>query len=190
MGEEDQVLRAASDWNKFGYGTAILIGREDVINMKLKQLNISSSGIEIMNAALSEDTKDFANHIYQRFQRKGFVYRDCIRLVNRDRNIFAAEMIIHKKADALVTGITRSYSRTLDEITRVIDIRTNHALFALSIVTIDDRNIFIADTTINENPSSEKLAVQLHLSVGVNANQQNFQTFRCRGRSSTHVSCR
>jgi malate dehydrogenase (oxaloacetate-decarboxylating)(NADP+) len=157
-GEEDQVLRAASDWNKFGYGTAILIGREDVINMKLKQLNISSSGIEIMNAALSEDTKDFANHIYQRFQRKGFVYRDCIRLVNRDRNIFAAEMIIHKKADALVTGITRSYSRTLDEITRVIDIRTNHTLFALSIVTIDDRNIFIADTTINENPSSEKLA--------------------------------
>ena len=155
-GEEDHVIKAAADWQKFGYGKAILIGRENVIQEKLDSLGISD--IQIMNAALSNNTQEYAKHLYQRHQRNGYMYRDCSRLVNRDRNIFAAEMLVHNEADALITGVTRGYSKTLDEITTVIELRTGVTLFALSIVSINDKNIFIADTAINEFPTSEMLA--------------------------------
>ena len=155
-GEEEQVIKAAADWQKFGYGKAILVGRESVIQEKLHSLNIS--GIQIVNAALSADTQKYAKHLYQRHQRNGYLYRDCSRLVNRDRNIFAAEMLMHNEADALITGVTRDYSKTLDEITTVIELRTGVTLFALSIVSVNEKTIFIADTAINEFPTSEMLA--------------------------------
>jgi malate dehydrogenase (oxaloacetate-decarboxylating)(NADP+) len=155
-GEEDHVIKAAADWQKFGYGKAILIGRENIIQEKLDSLGISD--IQIMNAALSNNTQEYAKHLYQRHQRNGYMYRDCSRLVNRDRNIFAAEMLVHNEADALITGVTRGYSKTLDEITTVIELRTGVTLLALSIVSINDKNIFIADTAINEFPTSEMLA--------------------------------
>ena len=157
-GEEEKVIKAASDWNHFGYGTSILIGREDVIKLKFKELNISSSGINIINPALSNKTKHFANHFYQRHQRRGYIYRDCMQTINRDSNIFASEILINNTADALITGLTSNYLKTLEEIKQVIDIKKGHSLFALSIVSVNDINIFIADTNINKNPSSVTLA--------------------------------
>ncbi|WPX95992.1 NADP-dependent malic enzyme [Candidatus Bandiella euplotis] len=155
-GEEDPVIKAAADWQKFGYGEAILVGRESVIQEKMSAFNIS--GIKIINAALSDSTQKYAKHLYQRHQRSGYIYRDCIRLVNRDRNVFAAEMLMHNEGDALITGITRNYAKTLDEITSVIDLRTGMTLFALSVVSINEKTLFVSDTAINECSTSEMLA--------------------------------
>ena len=57
--------------------------------------------------------------LYERLQRKGYLFRDCQRLVNTDRNLFAACMVALGDADALVTGVTRNYSTVLDDIRRV-----------------------------------------------------------------------
>ena len=56
------------------------------------------------NARSSEHNKDYAEFLYQRLQRKGFLYRDCVRMVNHDRNVFAACMLATGHADAMVTG--------------------------------------------------------------------------------------
>ena len=64
---------------------------------------------EIHNARLSTRNQDYVEYLYKRLQRKGFLRRDCQRLVNNARNVFAACMVAHGEADAMVTGLTRNY---------------------------------------------------------------------------------
>ena len=96
--------------------------------------------------------------LYQRLQRKGALYRDCQRMVNQDRNVFAACMVAQGDADAMVTGVTRSFSTTLRGDPRVLDPSPASILFGLSIVIAHGRTVFIADTAVHELPSAEELA--------------------------------
>ncbi|MFQ3307550.1 MAG: malate dehydrogenase (oxaloacetate-decarboxylating)(NADP+) [Candidatus Midichloriaceae bacterium] len=155
-GEEDEVIKAAADWEAFGYGKAILVGREKVIKEKLAKLQIKD--LEITNAAISNNTEQYTQHLYNKHQRNGYLYRDCTRLINRERNIFSSEMVVHKEADALITGITRNYTKTLAEINNVIEKRTESTLFAINIIFAEDKILFIADTAIHQSPSSEILS--------------------------------
>ena len=66
------------------------------------------TGIEIHNARLSHNNRKYADFLYARLQRHGFLLRDCQRMVNQDRNVFAACMVATGDADAMVTGLTRS----------------------------------------------------------------------------------
>ena len=66
-------------------------------------------GVEIHNARLSEHNRRYAEFLYRRQQRSGLLFRDCQRLVNQDRNVFAACMVAHGHADAMITGLTRTY---------------------------------------------------------------------------------
>ena len=74
------------------------------------------SGIEIVNAALSKRNAAYAAYLYERLQRRGFLQRDCQRLVNQDRNHFAACMVALGDADAMVTGVTRNFSVALEDV--------------------------------------------------------------------------
>ena len=76
-------------------------------------------GIEIINAALSKRNANYAAYLYERLQRQGYLVRDCQRLVNQDRNHFAACMVALDDADAMVTGVTRNYSVALEDVRRV-----------------------------------------------------------------------
>ena len=90
-GEEEQVIRAAASFVHQGLGTALLVGREDRVRATAAALGVElGGGIEIINAALSQRNDIYANYLYERLQRKGFLQRDCHRLVNQDRNHFAA----------------------------------------------------------------------------------------------------
>ena len=66
--------------------------------------------------ALSRRNAAYADYLYERLQRKGFLQRDCQRLVNQDRNHFAACMVALGDADAMVTGVTRNFSVALDDV--------------------------------------------------------------------------
>jgi malate dehydrogenase (oxaloacetate-decarboxylating)(NADP+) len=87
------------------------------VHATLKSLGLSApDGLEIHNARLSHANKAYTDFLFKRLQRKGFLYRDCQRLVNQDRNVFAACMVAMGDADAMVTGTTRSYAASFDEI--------------------------------------------------------------------------
>ncbi|RUY84575.1 NADP-dependent malic enzyme, partial [Mesorhizobium sp. M7A.F.Ca.CA.003.01.2.1] len=122
-GEEEQVMRAAVSYVNQKLGTAILLGRDDVIkeNAKHAGIDLNKQGIEIINARLSRRNGIYTDYLYERMQRKGFLFRDCQRLINNDRNHFAACMVALGDADGIVTGVTRNYSTALDDIRRVID---------------------------------------------------------------------
>jgi malate dehydrogenase (oxaloacetate-decarboxylating)(NADP+) len=156
-GDDEQMVRAAVQWRNQGYGTPILVGKEDGIKKKLKAMGTNSKGIKITNAAINENTDAYTEQLYQRLQRKGHLQRDCARMVKRDRNVFSSLLVANGEADALITGLSRPYNACLSDITKVIDKADDQITFGLSILLNKDKTIFIADTTINEVPTSEEL---------------------------------
>src|SRR5881394_807356 len=123
-GEEEQVIRAAASFVHQGLGTAQLVGREERVRATAKSTGIElGDGIEIVNARLSHRNADYAAYLYERLQRRGFLFRDCQRLINQDRNHFAAAMVTRGDADAMVTGVTRNFSVALEDVRRCIDIK-------------------------------------------------------------------
>jgi malate dehydrogenase (oxaloacetate-decarboxylating)(NADP+) len=142
-----------------GLGTAILVGREDRVKATAKLAGVElPDGVEIHNAALSKRTTDYANYLYERLQREGYLYRDCLRLVNNDRNYFASCMVALGDGDAMVSGVTRNYSVVLEEVQRVIDPKPGHRVMGVSIVVSRGRTVLIADTAVTELPTASELA--------------------------------
>ena len=158
-GEEEKVIRAAVQYVNGGFGTPVLIGREERINETMRAGGIERpNGLEIHNARLSKDNRRYADFLYQRMQRKGYLQRDCQRLVNQDRNVFAALMVACGDANALVTGLTRNYFDAFDEVRRVIDPEPEQVVFGMTLLLAKGKTVFMADTTVNELPSAEELA--------------------------------
>jgi malate dehydrogenase (oxaloacetate-decarboxylating)(NADP+) len=121
-GEEEKVIRAAIAFRNAGYGTPVLIGREERIKATVAGLGIPlPDGVEIHNARLSGSNLRYAEWLYERQQRNGLLFRDCQRLVNLDRNVFAACMVALGDADAMISGVTRSTGVTLEGVTKAID---------------------------------------------------------------------
>jgi malate dehydrogenase (oxaloacetate-decarboxylating)(NADP+) len=159
-GEEEQVMRAAVSYVNQKLGTAILVGRDEVIkeNARFAGVDLDRPGIEIINARLSRRNAFYADYLYERLQRKGFLLRDCQRLINNDRNHFAACMLALGDADGVVTGVTRNYSTVLDDIRRVIDAKPGHRVIGVSIVLSRGRTVIVADTAVHDMPNAEELA--------------------------------
>ncbi|MGE0724698.1 MAG: NADP-dependent malic enzyme [Alphaproteobacteria bacterium] len=158
-GEEEKVIRAAVQYLNGGFGTPVLIGREERIMETMRGAGIvRPDGLEIHNARLSKDNRRYAEFLYQRMQRKGFLFRDCQRLVNQDRNAFAALMVACGDAHALVSGLTRNYFDVFEEIRRVIDPAPEQVPFGLTLLLAKGQTVFMSDTTVNELPTAEELA--------------------------------
>jgi malate dehydrogenase (oxaloacetate-decarboxylating)(NADP+) len=121
-------------------------------------LDINRPGIELINARLSRRNTAYADHLYARLQRKGYLFRDCQRLINNDRNHFAACMVALGDADGVVTGVTRNYSTVLDDVRRVIDARPGHRVIGVSIALCRGRTVLVADTAVHDMPNAEELA--------------------------------
>src|SRR5690606_6759904 len=159
-GEEEQVMRAAVAYVNQRLGTAILLGRDDVIKENARQagVDIDKPGIEIINARLSRRNGPYTDYLYERMQRRGFLFRDCQRLINNDRNHFAACMVALGDADGIVTGVTRNYSTALEDIRRVIDARPGHCVIGASIVLARGRTVIVADTAVHDMPDAVQIA--------------------------------
>ncbi len=158
-GEEDRMIRAANVFASSGLGEAILIGREAEIEAVLTSAGLElHESVSVLNARLSNRNADYASFLYERLQRQGFLARDCQRLVNNDRNVFAACMVALGDADGLVTGLTRNFSVALDNVRRAIDPRPGHRAIGVSIVLSRGRTVFIADTSVHELPDPAELA--------------------------------
>jgi malate dehydrogenase (oxaloacetate-decarboxylating)(NADP+) len=158
-GEEEKIIRAAVQWRDNGYGKPILVGRTDRVQALMKKMSVANwQNIEIMNAAVSEHTDAYIEYLFPRLNRQGFLYRDVARMVKNDRNIFAACMLAMGHGDAMITGLTRNYTVSLENITRVIDIRKDEFLFGVTLVVAKGKTLFFSDTTVQELPSAEQLA--------------------------------
>jgi len=158
-GEEEQVIRAAASFVEQGLGTALLVGREERVRETAKSTGIElGEGLTVVNARLSKRNAEYAAHLYERLQRRGFLIRDCQRMVNQDRNTFAASMVAMGDADAMVTGVTRNFSVALEEVQRVIDPKPGHRVIGVSLVLARGRTVLVADTAVTEMPDGKDIA--------------------------------
>ena len=157
--EEDVVLRAAIQFRDFGYGEPILVGRTDKVLEKLKELAVEDpESFTIENSAVSARKPEMVAYLYKRLQWRGLTERDVVRMVNQERNVFAALLVALGHGDGLITGLTRTFAQTAREIARVIDPKPGAQPFGIHMMIGKNHTTFLADTTIPERPSAEQLA--------------------------------
>lgn len=157
-GEEEVVLRAAIAFKEGGYGTPVLVGREDVYD-KLRALGIANpEEYELHNSRVSPLVPKMVDFLYARLQRRGFLRREVERMINQDRNIFGSVLLQLGEADAMITGVTRPFAQSMREIKRVIDPAPGRTAFGIHVLVGQSHTVFIADTTVNERPNAEELA--------------------------------
>jgi malate dehydrogenase (oxaloacetate-decarboxylating)(NADP+) len=165
--EEEVVLRAAVQFKQDGYGVPILIGRDARVTEKLIELGADPDEYEIHNSVQSPLVEKMVDRLYARLQRRGYLRRDIQRMVNRDRNIFGALLLQMDQADAMITGVTRTFGQTLRELRRVLDPKKGEIPFGIHVMVGKTHTVFIADTTVNERPSAEELAHIAEKTAGV-----------------------
>ena len=157
-GEEPNVLRAAIAFKEGGYGTPVLVGREEVHDL-LKELGVDDpSEYEVLNSRNSPLVGRAVDHIYEKHQRHGLLRREIERMVNQDRNYFAAAMLALGEADAMITGTTRPFSQSLKQVRMVIDDEPGATPFGINFVVGRSHTVLIADTAVTERPTAEQFA--------------------------------
>ena len=157
-GEEEVVLRAAIAFREGGYGTPVLVGRDDV-HERLRALGVDRpEDYEVHNSRNSPLVPQMADFLYERLQRRGYLRREAERMINQDRNTFAAVLLQLGVGDAMVTGLTRTYAQSIRDVKRVIDPAPGRTPFGIHLLVGQSHTVFIADTTVNERPSAEELA--------------------------------
>jgi malate dehydrogenase (oxaloacetate-decarboxylating)(NADP+) len=157
-GEEPNVLRAAIAFKEGGYGTPVLVGREDVYDL-LKELGVDNpKEYEVLNSRNSPLVGRAVEYIYSKHQRHGLLRREIERMVNQDRNYFAAAMLALGEADAMITGTTRPFSQSLKQVRAVIDDEPGATPFGINVIVGRHHTILIADTAVTERPTAEQFA--------------------------------
>ncbi len=157
--EEEVALRAAIQFRDFGYGEPILVGRTDKVREKLIELAVDNpDDFVIENSATSDHVPAMVEYLYKRMQRRGHTERDVRRMVNQERNVFAALLVALGHGDGMISGLTRTFSQTAREVARVLDQKEGATPFGVHMVLGKNHTTFLADTTINERPTAEQLA--------------------------------
>ena len=158
--ENEIVLRAAIQYRDFGYGEPVLVGRTDAVKAKLAELGVENADhFQIENSATSVHVPAMVDLLYERLKRRGFLERDVKRMVNQDRNVFASMLLKLGVGDAMVTGMTRTFAQTMREVRQVLDPQEGRLPFGIHLMIGKNFTTFLADTTVNERPSAQDLAV-------------------------------
>ena len=161
-GEEEKTVRAAVAFRNAGYGTP---GADRARGPRAGDDGQPGSrpgrrASRSTTPGCPATTAKYIEFLYERLQRRGFLQRDCQRMVNQDRNVFAACMVATGDADAMVTGLTRS-TVGLPGRHRAGD-RSGAGRHRLRPDADAGhraaRTIFIADTLMHFRPDAEQLA--------------------------------
>jgi malate dehydrogenase (oxaloacetate-decarboxylating)(NADP+) len=157
-GENEAVIRAAYAFQNSGLGKPILVGRNDVVRQRFINIGLDENALEIRAPLSAQEVTPYVERLYKRLQRRGVLYRDAVRMVTNERNIYAASMLAAGDADAMVTGVTRNYAAALTDVRMVIDASHGVRPIGLQVIFAKGRIVLVADTSITELPNSEQLA--------------------------------
>ena len=164
-GEHDQILRAAKILVDEGMAHPILLARREVIAGKLRDLELPEERVTILHNESSELFEPYARRLHEMRRRDGITLEQARKLM-RLRNYFGSMMVEQGDADGLISGLTRSYPETIRPALQIIDTRPGVSRVSGAYILIfEERLLFLADTTVNIDPSPEELAEITTLTV-------------------------
>jgi malate dehydrogenase (oxaloacetate-decarboxylating)(NADP+) len=158
-GDHEKVLRACHILVEEKIAEPILLGNESAIRSKAEDLGISLKNMSIVDAETSKHQEPYAWEYFQIRQRHGITLSEAKELV-KNRNLFGSLMVRLGDADALVSGVAQHYPETIKPALQVVGVREGiHRVSGLYVMlTRKGDLIFLADCSVNIDPSAEDLA--------------------------------
>ncbi len=155
-----KILKAAQISRDDGVAIPILLGNKKKINALIEEHGLDMQDIQIIDPRSEEEEERrerFAKTLYEKRKRRGFTFYEA-RKIMRERNYFGAAMLAHGDADALISGLTRNYPATIKPALQVVGTEEGVSRIAgMYVVVTKNGPLFLADTTVNYNPTSEEL---------------------------------
>jgi len=155
-GDDPKMIRAANQMEEEGIAEPVLIGDTFTIADRIEELGLDYDP-DIFDPT-REDTTGLGDHLHRLRKRKGITHSEALELVERDPNYLASVMVDSGQADAMLSGLTYHYPSALRPPLQVIGTAPN-ANFAAGVymMTFQNRVVFVADATVNQDPSAECL---------------------------------
>jgi len=158
-GDHPKILRAARAIREEGIADPILLGNEEHILQRQKELGLDDdlAGVKIIRPSASPMLDEFVKVLFEKRGRKG-VTMAMARNLAKQSNYFGAMMVEQGYADGLLNGISQSYPETLRPAIHAVGVKPGSRLAGIYMMVFKNRVLFFADTTVNINPSAEELA--------------------------------
>ena len=159
-GDNYKVIKAAEKLSNEGIAFPILLGSRAKIKSLCKEYNMDITDcqvIDINQVENEEKIKLYAEKFYDMRKRKGVTYTECYKLMH-SRNYFGNMMLSEGDADALLTGLTKEYSKSLSPALQIIGVNDGYnKVSGMYIISRKNKNYFFADTTVQEDPTAEEM---------------------------------
>jgi malate dehydrogenase (oxaloacetate-decarboxylating)(NADP+) len=158
-GEESKILRACQILLDEKIATPILLGNEERIRARAAELHRHLDRVEIVEPAASSLRPLYIEELYQLRQRKGITRKEAEELVSSP-NVFGSLMVHMGDSDAIISGLTSHYPETIRPALQIITMRKGISKVSglYLVITGNGRLYFLADCTVNIDPSAEDLA--------------------------------
>ena len=161
-GEDERVLRAAQVAVDEGIARPILVGRPEVITTRIERAGLrlkDGENCEIVNPGKDDRFKHYYETYHKMRARDGISPELAKVVVRRSNSLIATLLVKMGDADGMICGVIGRYDFHLEHVRDVIGVRPEaHGLAALNALILDNHNLFIADTFVNEDPTAEQLA--------------------------------
>ena len=159
-GEDERVLRAASAMLEETAEQPILIGRPEVIAMRLERAGLSikpGRDFELVNPQDDPRYRDYWQSYHALVERRG-VTPDLARAILRTNTTAIGAIMVHRgDADSLICGTFGQYLWHLNYVTQILGTNGRHPVGALSLLIQQEGNLFVADTQVHPNPTPEQV---------------------------------
>lgn len=158
-GENTKIIKAAAIMIEEGICVPILLGDEQVVRDRITEAGLTEAltGVTIIRPSISPLRDEFAKKFFENRSRKG-ITPQVARQLMRQVNYFGAMMVEAGHADGVLNGITQSYSSTLKPAIQVIGAKSGQKLAGIYMFIFKKRVLWLADTTVNIDPTAEELA--------------------------------
>jgi len=156
-----RILKAAQHALDEGFAIPILLGRREKILALIEENGLEFPNVEIVDPKaleMKEKCVEYGKIFFEKRKRKGFTEFESIKIM-RERNYYGSMMVETGEADALISGITRNYKDVIRPALQIVGKDESVSKVAGMYIIVTKRGpLFLADTTINFDPTAEELA--------------------------------
>jgi malate dehydrogenase (oxaloacetate-decarboxylating)(NADP+) len=161
-GEDERVLRAVQVVLDEGLAQPILIGRPEVVRMRIERAGLrlqAGRDFELVDPENDPRFRAYWETYHQLMGREGVTPEAAKAAVRRSNTLIASLMVKRGEAHAMLCGLVGRYDAHLDHVRTVIGQREGtHVMAAMNALMLDQFTVFITDTFVNEQPSAEELS--------------------------------